>query len=367
MVVVPEPSPAAVVMAVDGNSLVHRSYHAQAHTGQPMWAVRGLLTQLVAAVERIRPVSVVVGFDDPDHSVRRATWPSYKANRIEKLDTLVEQLADAVDTMRALGVAVVVPPGLEADDVLASTAAFGRRHGARTVVVSSDRDAFALIADDTHVLRIINGGVDASPMMTPQRLVTLLGVHPTQYRDLAALRGDPSDNLPGVRGIGPRLGARLLSHFGTARAAFDDLPAVRSALGAGVAARLAHPDARGAWELNCRVMAMHDDLDLDLMLGSGPGTLPLPAQDVASAFRRHRLTWSANQALRVLAEVEPDEVEVRYATATVGHLADHAPTGYGRPGDGVRAGSYGGGSSVARRLPRLPPRRPRAEQLSLFD
>ena len=232
MVLVPDPSSAAVVMAVDGNSLVHRSYHAQAHTGQPLWAVRGLLTQLVAAVERIRPVSVVVGFDDPEHSVRRAAWPSYKANRIDKLDTLVEQLADAVETMRSLGVAVVVPPGLEADDVLASAAAFGRRHGVRTVVVSSDRDAFALIADDTHVLRIINGGVDASPMMTPQRLLTLLGVHPTQYRDLAALRGDSSDNLPGVRGIGPRLGARLLAHFGSARAAFDDPAGGAGRLGA---------------------------------------------------------------------------------------------------------------------------------------
>src|SRR5947208_1678463 len=109
---------APVVLVVDGNSIVHRSYHAQAQTGMVNWAVRGLLTQLVAAVERIRPSLVVVGFDDPDHSVRREQWPSYKAQRTDKLDTLVEQLACAAAALRELGVAVIVPPGMEADDVL---------------------------------------------------------------------------------------------------------------------------------------------------------------------------------------------------------------------------------------------------------
>ena len=90
---------APVILAIDGNSLVHRSYHAQARTamasadGRPAWAVRGLLMQLVAAVDRIRPTSVVVGFDDPHSSLRRETWPTYKATRVDKLGTLVDQLA----------------------------------------------------------------------------------------------------------------------------------------------------------------------------------------------------------------------------------------------------------------------------------
>jgi len=95
---VPPPSRAGqdrVVLAVDGNSLVHRSYHSQAGTGlhgadgDPIWAVRGLLTQLVAAVDRFQPDVVVVGFDDPDLSWRREKWPRYKANRSDKLPTLV--------------------------------------------------------------------------------------------------------------------------------------------------------------------------------------------------------------------------------------------------------------------------------------
>ncbi len=339
--------PQPVVLAVDGNSLVHRSFHAQAQTGQPSWAVRGLLTQLVAAVERVRPALVVVGFDDADHSLRRERWPSYKANRVDKLDTLVEQLTEAADVLRTIGVAVVVPPGLEADDVLASAAAFAPRHGARTVIVTSDRDAFALIDEHTHVLRIINGGVDASPTMTAERLVMLLGVRPEQYRDYAALRGDPSDNLPGVRGVGPKLAARLLVVFGSARAAFDDLDGVAARLGAGAARRMSAEGAREAWELNCRVMTMHADVELGLDLRRGAGVLPLPAEPVAAAFRARNLTWSVGNAVRVLAEVEPTEA---MTAAPPDHPAER---------HWWRAPS-------PRRLPPLP-KRPALEQLSLFE
>ena len=346
--------PAPVVLAIDGNSLVHRSFHSQARTGlhdadgRPTWAVRGLLMQLVAAVERIRPDIVVVGFDDPDESHRRSTWPVYKANRLDKLDSLVEQLRCAAQVLRELGLSVVVPPGLEADDVLASTAAQARAIGATTVVVTSDRDAFALIDDTTKVLRIINGGVDASPLMTADRLVMLLGVRPEQYRDFAALRGDPSDNLPGVRGIGPRTAARLLQEFGSARAAFEDIAGVRSRLGDGVAGKLAAPAARTAWELNCQVMAMHADVPVELDLVRGPGILPLAADAVGTVFRAQRLVWTVNDALCVLAGVDPERLD-RPREPLPSWIGTPLTDGYHRPA-----------------LPRLPARTS-AAQLSLFD
>ena len=347
MVDVPPP----VLLAIDGNSLVHRSYHAQARTamhttdGRPAWAVRGLLMQLVAAVDRIRPSAVVVGFDDAAASLRRDTWPTYKATRVDKLETLVEQLACAVEVLRELGVAVVVPPALEADDVLASTAAHAKAIGATTVVVTSDRDAFALIDDTTTVLRIINGGVDASPMMTADRLVLLLGVRPEQYRDYAALRGDPSDNLPGVRGIGPRSAARLLQEFGSAAAAFDDLDGVRARLGAGIAARLGDPAARAAWQLNCEVMAMRADVPIDL---TDSGVLPLDADTVGRVFRSQNLVWTVNEALCALAHADPERLT--QPRAPLPSWVDVVPSGGGR-----------------RPLPKLPPRRPQPAQLSLFD
>ena len=351
-----------MLLAVDGNSLVHRSFHAQSHTGlrsrdgRPMWAVRGLLMQLVAAVERIGPDAVIVGFDDPGHSLRKQRWPHYKATRAEKLDTLVDQLAQAVDALRELGVAVIVPPGLEADDVLASVAAFAATVGARTVVMTSDRDAFALIDEHTRVLRIINGGVEASPLLTPERLVTMIGIRPEQYRDYAALRGDPSDNLPGVRGIGPKTAATLLAALGSAAAAFDDLAAdggqVSAAIGRAGRARLADSDARGAWELNCQVMQMHRTVELGLELTRGPGVLPFPAERVRRVFQEHQLIATMRSALRVLAHQETTEASVPPPVWT------YPPA---RPG-------RWNGSSGPPRPPRLRvPAQPKSEQLSLFD
>jgi len=174
------------LLAVDGNSLLHRSFHASARTGfrtpdgRPMWAVRGLLSHLVAAVDRVCADALVVGFDDPDASVRRERWPSYKAHRAPKPHTLEDQLRSAVEVLRELGVVVVVPPGLEADDVLASAAAYAPTVGARTVVATSDRDSFQLIDEHTKMLRILNGGVDASPLLDPRRLVLVTGVRPEQ-------------------------------------------------------------------------------------------------------------------------------------------------------------------------------------------
>jgi 5'-3' exonuclease len=355
-----------VLLAVDGNSLVHRSFHAQAATGsrsrdgRGIWAVRGLIGQLVAAVERIGPDAIVVGFDDPQSSRRRERWPQYKARRVEKLEELVEQLALAVEVLRAMGIAVVMPVGLEADDVLASAARFGADSQARTVIMTSDRDAFSLIDDNTRVLRIINGGVEASPLLTPERLQLLLGVGPGQYRDYAAMRGDASDNLPGVHGIGPKTAAKLLAAFGSARAAFDDIAAggtrVVEAIGAGAARRLAHPDARVAWELNCAVMAMHDDIGLGLDLdriSDSVGCLPLDPTAIRAAFAPHQPGWTIVDALRVLGgEAPPDSPRSQFGSAAAHRDIERSTSG--RP-------------EAARRPIKLPPLPKKIDQLSLFD
>jgi 5'-3' exonuclease len=344
-----------VLLAVDGNSLVHRSFHAQAATGtrsrdgRGIWAVRGLIGQLVAAVERIGPDAIVIGFDDPAASTRRERWPQYKARRTEKLDELVSQLALAVEVLRAMGIAVVMPAGLEADDVLASAARFAAVSGARTVIMTSDRDAFSLIDDNTRVLRIINGGVEASPTLTPERLHTMLGITPAQYRDYAAMRGDASDNLPGVNGIGPKTAAKLLTALGSARAAFDDIAAggsaVVDAVGAGAFRRLAHPDARPAWELNCAVMAMHDDLPLGLALDGGAGCLPLDPAAIRAAFAPHQPGWTIVDALRVLGREVVVDAALRPQSITEPDQPRAWPT----------------------RKINLPPLPKKIDQLSLFD
>jgi 5'-3' exonuclease len=302
------------VLAVDGNSLLHRAFHASARSGfridgRPAWAVRGLLSQLVAAVDRVCADAVVVGFDDRGNSSRKKRWPTYKAHRVPKPETLESQLDLAVDVLRALGVVVVVPPGLEADDVLASVAAQAPALGARTVVATSDRDSFSLIDEHTRMLRILNGGVDASPLLDPVRLAMVTGVRPAQYSDLAALRGDASDNLPGVSGFGAKTAVKLLTELDTAEAAFADALAggerCRTAVGASRAKTLATPEARERYDLNRAVMTMVTtaELGLDLAPGAGAGVLPLDEETVRSVFTRFELHVPA--AIRALTLKEP--------------------------------------------------------------
>lgn len=301
------------VLAVDGNSLLHRAFHAQAASGfrtpdgRPGWAVRGVLSQLAAAVDRTCADAVVVGFDDPYESVRRERWPSYKQHRAPKPESLTRQLEVAVEVLRELGVVVVVPPGLEADDVLASVAAQAPGQAARTVLATSDRDSFALVDEHTKVLRILNGGVEASPLLDPVRLALVTGVRPDQYPDLAALRGDASDNLPGVRGFGAKTAARLLAALGTAPDAFADVAAggerCRAAIGRARADALATDEAHEVYELNREVMSMVRTVDLGLALSAGTGVLPLAEDRIREVYARHALFVPG--AVRALALREP--------------------------------------------------------------
>jgi DNA polymerase-1 len=127
--------------------------------------------------------------------------------------------------------------------------------------MTSDRDAFALIDEWTSVLRVRNGGMAEAVLVTPGSLYDVYGVHPRQYRDYAALRGDPSDNLPGVRGFGSATAARLLGAFGTIEEAWGAEPAaVRSVVGEAAAASLASTEAHAIVARNRSLMRLRDDL-----------------------------------------------------------------------------------------------------------
>lgn len=259
-------------MAVDGNSLLHRAHHAHEHSGQrdldgrPVWALRGLVVSVGGAAARLTPDAVVVAFDCSGDPCRKSDYPAYKAGRREKSPELLDQLAAAPDLLRAAGFAVVQHEDWEADDVLASAAAASRRAGWRCALVTSDRDAFALVDETTSVLRVIAGGIDASPLLTAARLPAAAGVAAGRYRDYAAVRGDVSDNLPGAPGIGPKTAARLMAAFSSVADAFAAIDEGRedvvAAIGLTAARRLADPVARANVERNLALMTMNDGLDL---------------------------------------------------------------------------------------------------------
>ena len=147
--------------------------------------------------------------------MRADAYPSYKAGRREKDPALVDQLERACDLLDALGLRTVTPSGLEADDVSASAATWAERSGWNCMIVTSDRDAFAHISARTQVLRLIDGGIAGSPLLNPARLHALYGIAAEHYLEYAALRGDVSDNLPGVPGIGEKTAPVLLSQMGS--------------------------------------------------------------------------------------------------------------------------------------------------------
>ncbi|WP_300682810.1 5'-3' exonuclease H3TH domain-containing protein [Nocardioides sp.] len=306
-------SPRRTLLAVDGNSLTHRAYHAYAETGfrdgrgRPAWAVRGFWNLLLGTIDRIGPDAIVVGFDDPASSRRRARFPEYKAHRKAKDAALIAQLEVIPQTLAAAGITAFTPAGLEADDVMAAAA----RHVAATedwqcVIATSDRDAFAQIGPVTSVLRIINGGIDNSPVLNPSRFTIMTGIRPEQYLDYAAMRGDASDNLRGIRGIGEKTAAALLQHFTTMEAVWADVDGndgagVVEATGKGTLTKLRADGARQAWIDNRLIMTPSTSLQIPSADPSRPlGELPLSADRVRQALEEaslHALVPSATNRL----------------------------------------------------------------------
>ncbi|WP_239021609.1 5'-3' exonuclease [Nocardioides jishulii] len=321
----PPERPRRLLLAVDAPSLLHRNHHARAHTRlmdrshRPAWALHGMLRQIIEAIDRFAPDAVIFGLDDRESSVRASFYPDYKAGRAEKDAELVDQLGRAGALLDALGLATLTPPGLEADDVNASAATWAVRHDWDCVIVTSDRDSFAHISDHTRVLRLINGGILNSPLLTPQRLKLMYGVAAEHYLEYAALRGDASDNLPGVPGIGEKTAPILLELMGSMDAVWSDvehcdgrtLLAVlddwaaetgNRRIGPSLVRRLSAPGARERFEFNMAVMSGQDDLDLGLTpdVPGTPGLLPLDIARVEHVVGHLNVPSTTDLAVRVL-------------------------------------------------------------------
>ncbi|QBR91492.1 5'-3' exonuclease [Nocardioides euryhalodurans] len=314
-----------LLLVVDAPSLLHRNHHARAHTravdraGRPVWALHGMLRQIIESIDGFAPDAVVFGLDDRTASVRRDLYPDYKAGRAEKHPELVDQLERAGALLDALGMATVTPPGLEADDVNASGAAWARLRGWNCVIITSDRDAFSHISDHTKVLRLIDGGIHGSPLLDPRRLRAMYGVAAENYLAYAALRGDASDNLPGVDGIGEKTAAALLEIAGSMQAVWADIDhdegrTVAAALdswadeqggrrlGARVVGHLSAPGARQRYDFNVALMTGREDLDLGLTpdVPGSPGLLPLDIDRVSRVVGFLGVEATTALALRVL-------------------------------------------------------------------
>jgi DNA polymerase-1 len=207
------------LLAIDGDSLAHRAYHALPKTmtsalGRPSGALIGFANFVLRLWQTEHPRAVVVAWDTlGSPTYRNEAFAGYQGGRVFD-DALVEQLALLPELVESMGFAVAKAPGYEADDFLAAAAATEEASGGLTVVVTSDRDAFQLVSKRTSVLQPVKG-VSELARIGPAEVRERYGVDPAQVPDFIALRGDPSDKLPGARGVGPKTAAAVLAEHGT--------------------------------------------------------------------------------------------------------------------------------------------------------
>ncbi len=208
------PSP---LLIVDGDALAHRAYHGmgpvKGSDGRPVGALLGVANMLVTLVAAERPRATIVGLDSRRPGYRNGLWPDYQAQRPPFDAEIVEQLDDLPAFLAAFGVQAPVVGTEEADDVIATLATLEEAAGGTALVLTSDRDAYQLVSAVVTVLRPTTG-VSALERVDIQGVVERYGVLPEQVPALIALRGDPSDNIPGARGIGVKTAAKLLATHG---------------------------------------------------------------------------------------------------------------------------------------------------------
>ncbi|AOW86450.1 DNA polymerase I [Streptomyces olivaceus] len=208
------------LMLMDGHSLAYRAFFAlpaenfTTATGQPTNAIYGFASMLANTLRDEAPTHFAVAFD-----VSRKTWRSeefteYKANRSKTPDEFkgqVELIGELLDSMNVTRFAV---EGFEADDVIATLATQAEAEGFDVLIVTGDRDSFQLVSEHTTVLYPTKG-VSELTRFTPEKVFEKYGLTPAQYPDFAALRGDPSDNLPGIPGVGEKTAAKWINQFGS--------------------------------------------------------------------------------------------------------------------------------------------------------
>jgi DNA polymerase-1 len=220
----------APLLLIDGDSLTHRAYHGsrplEGADGRPINALHGFAVMLLALVRTERPRAVLVCWDTfTVPTYRHRLWPPYQSGR-DFDDEILEQLDRAPELVTAFGFAAAKAGGFEADDLLAAAASGERAAGGTALVVTSDRDAYQLVSERVTVLAPRSGAY-APDRIGPAEVVERYGVRPSQVPDFIALRGDPSDKLPGARGIGAKGAAELLGRYDSLEAIVEHAAELR--------------------------------------------------------------------------------------------------------------------------------------------
>ncbi|KZM73640.1 DNA polymerase I [Nocardia terpenica] len=231
------------LLLMDGHSLAYRAFYAlpaenfKTVTGQTTNAVYGFTAMLINLLRDEKPTHVAAAFDVSRKTFRTEAYPEYKANRATTPDDFRGQVEITQEVLGALGIPVMAIEGYEADDIIATLATQAVPQGFRVLIVTGDRDSLQLVNDDVTVL-YPKKGVSELTRFTPAAVQEKYGLTPAQYPDFAALRGDPSDNLPGIPGVGEKTAAKWVREYGDLATLVDRVDQVKGKVGDALRANL---------------------------------------------------------------------------------------------------------------------------------
>ena len=224
------------LLLIDGHSMAYRAFYAlpaenfTTASGQHTNAIYGFATMLLSLLSSEKPTHVAVAFDVSRKTFRSEIFPEYKANRAKTPDEFRSQMSYLHELVNAFGITQFEVEGYEADDVIATITKRAEKEGAEVFICTGDRDSFQLVNDKTTVLYPKRGVSDLA-LMTPDAVQEKYGMTPSQYPDFAALRGDPSDNLPSIPGVGEKTAAKWVVEYGSLQELLSNVDKVGGKVG----------------------------------------------------------------------------------------------------------------------------------------
>jgi DNA polymerase-1 len=208
------------LVLIDGNAILHRAYHAlptlTAPDGSVVNAVYGFGTMLLRLITDLAPTHVAVAFDRPKPTFRKKLFEGYQAKRPKMDEELMDQIPKVHDLIAAFGIPIFEKDGFEADDVIGTLAKHAKKDGIdQVIIVTGDRDMLQLVRDEKIFVYMPTKGLSQAKLYGEKEVSERMGVSPEKIPDFKALAGDPSDNYPGVPGIGPKTAVALLAKYKT--------------------------------------------------------------------------------------------------------------------------------------------------------
>ena len=224
------------LLLIDGHSMAYRAFFAlpaenfTTAQGQHTNAIYGFATMLISLLKEEKPTHVAVAFDVSRKTFRTEIFPEYKANRAKTPDEFRSQMSFLHELVKGFGISQFEIEGYEADDIIATITKRAEKEGAEVLICTGDRDSFQLVSDKTTVL-YPKRGVSEMARMTPDAVFEKYGMTPEQYPDFAALRGDPSDNLPSIPGVGEKTAAKWVVEYGSLQELLNQVDGVGGKVG----------------------------------------------------------------------------------------------------------------------------------------